>query len=258
MTNWWFWIGNWWILLCGPCRCSRTEPSILHSKVRNLLHISCNIAITPPAPILNWWLIERGGREWVIVFSKGFINSFMQSRPAKPGAALQTLPLFRESLSLSSFPQLLSWCRQAQRVNNYARLSSSTTEVWVEHLCKSKPTVSPEKPMGQLWAAYSSLVEAQSLINNEKCLRDCLENLHLEVTWVITPWDRPRIFPPDNSFWLSTVCTTSHQDYYVTHLKEAIKKRLSFEHCPKVASTSLHFGHPWGNFWISPFWTTVR
>ena len=35
-------------------------------------------------------------------------------------------------------------------------------------LSKSEPTVSPDKPMGQLWAASSSVFEAQSLTNSEK------------------------------------------------------------------------------------------
>ena len=33
---------------------------------------------------------------------------------------------------------------------------------------KSQPTVSPDKPMGQLWAASSSVFEAQSLTNSAK------------------------------------------------------------------------------------------
>ena len=35
-------------------------------------------------------------------------------------------------------------------------------------LSKSKPTVSPDKPIGQLWVAFSSVFEAQSLTNSEK------------------------------------------------------------------------------------------
>ena len=51
------------------------------------------------------------------------------------------------------------------------RLCSSTTEDWnltLSDLSNSEPTVSLDKPMGQLWATSSSVFEAQSLTNSEK------------------------------------------------------------------------------------------
>ena len=52
-------------------------------------------------------------------------------------------------------------------------------------LCKSQPTVSPDKPMEQLWAAMSLVFEALSLTNSGKFSGIVWKNCPREVPWVI-------------------------------------------------------------------------
>ena len=50
-------------------------------------------------------------------------------------------------------------------------LHHQSLDLTLSDLDKSKPTVSPDKPIGQLWAASSSVIEAQSLTNSGKSSR---------------------------------------------------------------------------------------
>ena len=58
-------------------------------------------------------------------------------------------------------------------------------DLTLSDLSKSEPTVSPDKPMGQLWAASSSVFEAQSLTNSEKSSGIVWKICPREVPWVI-------------------------------------------------------------------------
>ena len=72
-------------------------------------------------------------------------------------------------------------------------------DLTLSDLSKSEPTVSPDKPMGQLWAASSSVFEAQSLTNSEKSSG---------IVWKICPREVPRVIrlslgtAPLGKFWL--------------------------------------------------------
>ena len=56
-------------------------------------------------------------------------------------------------------------------------------DLTLSDLSKSEPTVSPDKPMGQIWATSSSVFEAQSLTNSGKSLG---------IVWRICPLELPQ------------------------------------------------------------------
>ena len=55
-------------------------------------------------------------------------------------------------------------------VNQTLFFHHQSLELTLSDLCKSAPTVSLKKDIWQLWAASSSVFEAQSLTNNIKSL----------------------------------------------------------------------------------------
>ena len=75
-------------------------------------------------------------------------------------------------------PRMQSWSTLVVAVRTEPRYSyrlvqtlffnQQSLDLILSDLSKSEPTVSPDKPMGQLWAASSSVFEAQSLTNSEK------------------------------------------------------------------------------------------
>ena len=78
-------------------------------------------------------------------------------------------------------------------------------------LSKSNPTVSLDKPMGQLWATYSLFFEAQSMTNSVKSLGIVWKIWHWYVPQRIRSLITLRTSPgqcfSNNPLSLSTVCT---------------------------------------------------
>ena len=102
------------------------------------------------------------------------------------------------SLPISPICQSVVFANQAslpispiyQSVNFTNQLSLQTLffnhqslDLTLSDLCKSEPSASPDKPMGQLWSASSSVFEAQSLTNSGKSLG---------IVWKICPWEVPQ------------------------------------------------------------------
>ena len=79
-------------------------------------------------------------------------------------------------------------------------------DLTLSDLSKFEPAVSPDKPMGQLWHASSSVFEAQSRTNNEKSSGICLWDVPWVIRLITHGSSVAQIFP-DNPFGLFTVCT---------------------------------------------------